>query len=204
MLTTGETPQVYVPLSVACEEIDHLAHLRRHELTDLFVSEKNYFLRIAISILRNEADAEDVVHSSFCAAWKGVAGFRGESSMKTWFSRIVSNHAIVALKKMRRGKLVFLEDDPEYLRSFEQNFSSEVEDPEKITLRREALRLVNRHIAYLPRETGIVVRLYFSSNCSIAKIAELRGKSRLSITAHLHRGKVLLRRSVHKAVVRRS
>ena len=204
MLTTVETPPVCVPSSVACEEIGHMVYARRHELTDLILSEKNYFLRIAISILRNEADAEDVIHTSFCAAWKGVGAFRGESSMKTWFSRIVSNHAIVALKKMRRNKLVFLEDDPEYLKSFEQNFSCAVEDPEKITLRREALRLVSKHIEYLPAETRIVVRLYFSGDCSIEKIAELRGKSRSSVTAHLHRGKALLRRRVRKASVRRS
>ena len=120
--------------------------LRRHELTDLVVREKNYFQRIAISILRSPADAEDVVHSSFCAAWKAIAAFRGESSMKTWFSRIVSNHALVALRKMRRKTVLYLEDNPEYLHTFEQNSSLQVEDPEKMALRREVLRLVPRHM----------------------------------------------------------
>ncbi len=142
-----------------CEDTDLTVKLRRHELTDLVVREKNHFLRIAVSILRNNADAEDVVHSSFCAAWKAIAAFREESSMKTWFSRIVSNHALVALRKMRRKTVLFLEDNPEYLHSYEQNFSFRVEDPEKMALRREVLRLIPRHMEYLPTETRVMVAL---------------------------------------------
>jgi len=189
--------------SLHVEGSNHHVVRLRSELTDLLLLEKRYFLRIAASILRDEADAEDTVHSAYCAAWKAVPGYRAEATMKTWFSRIVANHAIVALKKLRRNKLLFLEDNPEYLRAFELNSSSAVEDPEKIALRRESLRLVSEQMQYLPAETRTVVRLYFSGDCSIEKIAELRGKSRPSITAHLHRGKALLRKRVHRAQVRK-
>jgi RNA polymerase sigma-70 factor (ECF subfamily) len=190
--------------SPVCEDTDLAVQLRRHELTDLVVREKNHFLRIAGSILRNNADAEDVVHSSFCAAWKAIAAFRGESSMKTWFSRIVSNHALVALRKMRRKTVLFLEDNPEYLHKFEQNFSFKIDDPEKIALRREVQRLIPTHVEYLPLETRIMVTLFFSDDeRSIQQIAELRGKSASSVKAHLHRGKRLLRKSICGRRVRR-
>jgi RNA polymerase sigma-70 factor (ECF subfamily) len=196
MLTPVETTAVCVPSSPVGEDTDLAVQLRRHELTDLVVREKNYFLRIAVSILRSTADAEDVVHNSFCAAWKAIAAFRGESSMKTWFSRIVSNQAIVALRKMRRKTVLYLEDNPEYLHSFEQNSSFTVEDPEKTALRREVLRLIPRHMENLPTETRVIVALHFSDDCSIPQIAELRGKSSSSVKAHLHRGKALLRESI--------
>ena len=89
--------------------------------------EKNHFLRIAFSILRDRTEAEDVVHTAFCAAWVAMGRFRGDSSIKTWFTRIVANRAILALRKLRRKTTVFLEDSPEYLHSFEQSFSSAVE-----------------------------------------------------------------------------
>jgi RNA polymerase sigma-70 factor (ECF subfamily) len=167
---------------------------RRHDLTSLVLAEKNYFMRTAASILRNAADAEDVVHTAFCSAWKAIATFRGESSLKTWFTRIVTNTALMALRKSNRT--VFLEDNPEYLQAFEHSTRSFVEDPERIAVRRETLRLVERHIESLPKETRIVLTLHFSHDCSIEAIGQLRGKSRPSVVAHLHRGKALLRKKV--------
>jgi RNA polymerase sigma-70 factor (ECF subfamily) len=176
---------------------------RRQELLDLFLAERNYFLWIANSILSNHAEAEDVLHNSFCSAWQAIASFRGEASMKTWFSRIVSNHALIALRKLRRNKLFFIEDNPQYLYDFEQTFSSTVENPEQIAVRQEALQLVRRHLASLPKETRAVIVLYLGAGRSINEIAQLRGKTRLSVTAHLHRGKAILRKSVGRKPIRR-
>ena len=123
--------------------------------------------------------------------------FRGDSSIKTWFTRIVANRAILALRKLRRKTTVFLEDSPEYLHSFEQSFSSAVEDPEKIAVREE-LSLIRKHMENLPAEPRIMIRLHFFNDCSFQQIAELRGKSSLSVKAHLHRGKAMLRKSICK------
>ncbi|HMH13382.1 MAG TPA: sigma-70 family RNA polymerase sigma factor [Edaphobacter sp.] len=196
MLTQVETHAVFLPSSLVREDADFALQLRRDELTDLIVTERNHFQRIAFSILRDGAEAEDVVHTSFCAAWMAMGRFRGDSSMKTWFSRIVSNHALLALRKMRRKTVVFLEDSPEYLHSFEQSFSFAGEDPEEIAQRQEALWLVRRHMKDLPVETRIMVALFFSRDYSIQQIAELRGKSGPSVKAHLHRGKTMLRKSI--------
>ncbi len=174
---------------------------RRQELLDLFLTEKPYFLRIANSILANRTEAEDAVHNSFCSAWQAIASFRGEASIKTWFSRIVSNHALIALRKLRRNQLFFIEDNPAYLYDFEYSFRSTVEDPEQIAVRREALQLIRRHLASLPKETRAVIVLYLAAGRSINEIAQLRGKTRLSVTAHLHRGKAILRKSVNRKPV---
>lgn len=180
-----------------------LAQERRRELTDLFQGEKRYFLRIANLILQNEADAEDAIHNSFCAAWKAIAAFRGDSAMKTWFSRIVTNHAITLLGTRKTGRLLYIEENPEYVQAIEQSSGFEVEDPEMIAVRRELLRIVTRHVRQLPTETRIVFRLHFYDDHSVAEIAEMRGKSALAITAHLQRGKAILRRRVRKVPAHR-
>ncbi len=198
-----ETPAVsLIPSSYHQEEA---ANGRRQELVHLFLAEKSYFLRTANSILRNRFDAEDVIQNSFCSAWQAVAKFRGESTMKTWFSRIVSNHALIALKKLQRNRLLFIEDDPVFLQDFERAYSSAVENPEQIAARREGLRLVRKHLQSLPQETRAVIMLHLSAGCSINEIAHLRGKTRLSVTAHLHRGKAILRKNVYrKSLLRHS
>ena len=201
MFTTREFlfPTV-CPFSPSAAE---MAQQRRRELTDLFLTQKYYFLRIANLILQNEADAEDVIHNSFCAAWKSIATFRGDSAMKTWFSRIVTNHAIVFLRKKKARQLVSIEENAEYFQAVDQTFKPVVGNPEKIVMRQEMLRVAIKQIRFLPIETRIVFRLHFCDERSVAEIAKMRGKSALAVTAHLQRGKAILRRRVRKVPAQR-
>ena len=48
-------------------------------------------LRLATSMLGNAADAEDVVQDTLAAALRGLGGFRGLASVKTWLTRILMN-----------------------------------------------------------------------------------------------------------------
>jgi RNA polymerase sigma-70 factor (ECF subfamily) len=48
---------------------------------------------IAMSLLRNRADAEEIAADTFIRAHRGMANFRGDSSLKTWLHRITVNLA---------------------------------------------------------------------------------------------------------------
>jgi RNA polymerase sigma-70 factor (ECF subfamily) len=194
---SAPSPLISANLHEAGNDVERTAQ-RRHELTALLLTEKNYFLRNANSIVRNAADAEDVVHSAFCSAWKALPAFRGDSSLKTWFTRIVANTALMALRSGRASRTVFFEDNPDYMQTFELKSSSKVENPEQIAARKERLSLVERHMESLPKETRIVLTLHFSRDCDIETIAQMRGKSRPSVVAHLHRGKAILRKKVKR------
>ena len=169
---------------------------RRCALTSLLMAEKGYFLRTANRILRNEADAEDAVHSAFCSAWKAMGAFRGDASLRTWFTRVVANAALTLLRGRRNGRFVSLEEDPEVLHEFELKSASAVEDPEQIVSNRERLGVVAHHMQSLPVETRAVMLLHYGHDYPIEAIARERGKSRPAVAAHLHRGKALLRRKV--------
>jgi RNA polymerase sigma-70 factor (ECF subfamily) len=54
--------------------------------------------RIARSILRNESEAEDAVQETYIKAFTHLQGFRAESSLSTWLSRIAA-HAIADLRQ---------------------------------------------------------------------------------------------------------
>ena len=57
--------------------------------------------RVAVSIVRDGALAEDVVQESVMKAWQSAASFRGDSSLKSWAVRIAHNTAISTLRKRR-------------------------------------------------------------------------------------------------------
>jgi RNA polymerase sigma-70 factor (ECF subfamily) len=49
--------------------------------------------RLAVSMVGNRADAEDVLQEAFAGAYRSAGGFRGGASVKTWLSRILATQA---------------------------------------------------------------------------------------------------------------
>ena len=50
-------------------------------------------IAVTFALLRNRADAEDIVQDTFIRAYRGLARFRGDSSLATWLHRIALNLA---------------------------------------------------------------------------------------------------------------
>lgn len=67
--------------------------------------------RLAFRMVRNEAEAEDLVQESFIKAYRAIATFDGRSSFTTWLYRITSNCALDHLRARR--KPVAVEEVPE-------------------------------------------------------------------------------------------
>ena len=57
--------------------------------------------RIARTILRNDADAEDALQDAYVSAFANLASYRGEATLATWLSRIVMNEALGRLRQKR-------------------------------------------------------------------------------------------------------
>jgi RNA polymerase sigma-70 factor (ECF subfamily) len=60
--------------------------------------------RIARAILRNTADAEDVLQESYLAAYRHMADFRAEAKLSTWLTRIVVNQALARRRSQQRSR----------------------------------------------------------------------------------------------------
>src|SRR5438874_1271899 len=81
--------------------------------------ERGVFLA-ALSLVKNEADAEEVAQEAILKAFKGLSRFRGEAKFSTWLSQIAINEAKMKLRKDRRHLYESLEegsrgDDGEYM-----------------------------------------------------------------------------------------
>src|SRR5574342_52050 len=57
--------------------------------------------RIAYRITGNHGEADDLAQETFCRAYEGLRGFRGEASLKTWLCRIVSNLSLNEARSAR-------------------------------------------------------------------------------------------------------
>ncbi len=59
--------------------------------------------RAARSVLRNDAEAEDVVQETYVKAFTALAGFRGDASFSTWLTRIALNEAVSRLRRRKNN-----------------------------------------------------------------------------------------------------
>lgn len=79
-------------------------------INELFAQHYNASLRTAHGILRSKEDSEDAVQTAYCAAYRQFHRFRGESSFKTWITRIVVNCCLMQIRERRTKPQVALGD----------------------------------------------------------------------------------------------
>jgi RNA polymerase sigma-70 factor (ECF subfamily) len=60
--------------------------------------------RMAQSLTRNRADAEDLLQETFVGAYRGLKNFVGRSSVKTWLVQILTRQAAKAWHKSRHSR----------------------------------------------------------------------------------------------------
>jgi len=70
-----------------------------HALVDQYAS---YLFALAVSLVGNAADAEDVVQETLAGAYRGLGAFEERSSVKTWLTRILVRQAARHLERSRR------------------------------------------------------------------------------------------------------
>jgi len=76
-----------------------------HALVDRYA---HSLFALAVSLSDNTADAEDLVQETFTGAFRGLGGFQGRASVKTWLSRILVRQAARHLRYARRRKATFI------------------------------------------------------------------------------------------------
>lgn len=102
----------------------------------------------AYSILRNMEDAEDAVQNAFLSAYLNLRNFEGRSALRTWFTRIVMNAALMILRKRKPSRFVPLEDSESADEiSFCEQIPALGPDPEKGYGDKEALQQIDAQLA---------------------------------------------------------
>jgi RNA polymerase sigma-70 factor (ECF subfamily) len=142
----------------------HLAAGRHTRAFDLIVPEfRDRVFRLAISILKNRAAAEDAAQETFVRVWKALPGFDGRAALGTWIYAIARNCCLMELRK-RRPTVSF--DDPDSLEArhaVAMSASGPASDPERDNL----LRMLES----LPANQQQAVRLFYLEERSYEAVA---------------------------------
>ena len=158
--------------------------------------------RLARTVLRNESEAEDVLQETYFRAFRKLAGFRGESNIATWLTRIALNEA---LGRLRRTRPTVELSHAEKISSTTAEvipfptMASEA-DPERTLARKQMAGLLEGAIDDLPDPFRIVFVLRAIEEMSVEATAEELGLAEATVKTRLHRAKRLLRKSLEAEV----
>lgn len=159
--------------------------------------------RVARSILRNDADAEEAVQEAFYKAYQAVAGFRGDASVSTWLVRIVVNESNRRLRKINRLS-TWLEFNSETMREaiemapiMDQVSSTQ---PEPTFARAQTRHLLESYIDQLPDLFRSVFVMRAVEELSVEETAVTLGIPEATVRTRYFRARKLLRKSLEGEV----
>ena len=151
--------------------------------------------KMALSFMKNEADAEDVAQEAFLKAFRKLAEFRGDAKFSTWLISITLNEARGRLRRqkvLRMESLDVSEDEvghvsPAMLRDWR-------EVPSEALERKEVREMLRRAIAGLSPIYREVLTLRDVEELSIEETANALEITAAAVKVRLHRARIMLQK----------
>lgn len=167
----------------------------RTEFARLVEAYSAQIYRLALKILGNTQDAEDVLQNTFLKALQNLPTFEGRSSLSTWLYRIAVNEALMLIRKRRPEVQVSAGDsdsdeDEDYL---PVQFVDWTTIPEEAMLSSEAVTYLDQAIQRLPPKLRLVFLLRDVEGLSIRETSETLGLTETAVKTRLLRARLLLR-----------
>ncbi|MCD4698762.1 MAG: sigma-70 family RNA polymerase sigma factor [Bacteroidales bacterium] len=142
---------------------------------------KDMVFTIALRIVKNREDAEEIAQDVFIKAYQSLPKFKGTSKFSTWLYKIVYNSAISKIRKKKIEKSGInneiinnytLDEIHENLDNFE---------PEEQKL------LIDKMLGTLNPEENTLINLYYYQTIATKEIADVLGISQSNVKVKLHR-----------------
>ena len=158
--------------------------------------------RVARAVLGDDAEAEDAVQEAWLRAFRSLAGFRGQSGVATWLTRITLNEALQRLRNRRRTAPMPERPETAPLPVAEviafpgaHNF-----DPERAVARHQLREVIEAAVERLPRPLRVVFVLRDIEELSIVETASQLGLRTATVKTRLHRARKQIRAHLHAEV----
>jgi RNA polymerase sigma-70 factor, ECF subfamily len=155
--------------------------------------------RLAVSVMGDASEAEDVLQESYVRAFYAFATYTGAGSLGAWLARIVRNEAIdrVRSRDSRRSHIAIeadLGDQGEQPVAKETNVMIDAMiNPEALAANAELRRLLERAIQRLPEQFRTAFVLREVEGLSVEETAEYLGIPPATVKTRDHRARNLLR-----------
>lgn len=122
-------------------------------------------LRLVLRLLRDQAEAEDVVQETFLRAYRALPRFRGDAAFYTWLYRIALNGARNTILRRRQRAAPAPSQLPAPVR--------EIGTPESMLLSKQVMQTIDAALEALPLELRTAIVLREIEGLSYEEIAQI-------------------------------
>lgn len=151
--------------------------------------------RTARAILRDDAQAEDVVQDAYVRAYQHLNQFAGKSQFGGWLLRIAVNEALARVRGRKRYEEASALPEEEGDRM--DRFASTTPNPEQQASNSEIRTLLEQSIDALPEPQRTVLVMRDVEEMSTTATAEALGITEENVKVRLHRARAILRRKLY-------
>lgn len=151
--------------------------------------------RVARAILRQDAEAEDVMQDTYVRAYQHLGQFAGKARFATWLTRIAVHEALARAHRQSRFAPLDTAADPGDAMT---QLASRARTPEQNTSDAEIRRLLEQAIEALPEQYRTVVMLRDVQEMSTAETAACLELTEENVKVRLHRARAQLRRQLYR------
>ncbi len=184
---------VETPVQLSDEEVVERVLAGDRALFEVVMRRYNQRLyRIARAILRDDAEAEDVMQETYVRAYQHLGQFAGRAKFSTWLSRIAVHEALArARRRQRFEEFDSMPDDSDY-----QPRLSLSDSPEHQASGAELRGILEEAIATLPLKYRTVFVMREVEELTTEETAQSLEVSEENVKVRLHRAKAMLRREL--------
>lgn len=149
---------------------------------------------MALSMLRNEAEAEDVAQETFIKAYRNLGSFRSESRFSTWLIAIALNEARARLRRKQPALTDSIDDTQSSVVPAQLTDWREI--PSETLERQEVRSLIRSALDTLPLAYREVFVLRELEERNVQETAETLGITIASVKMRLHRARLMLQKQL--------
>ena len=158
--------------------------------------------RVARSILKDDAEAEDALQEAYLAAHRAIGGFRADASLATWLSRLVMNECLGRLRRQARRQNVvpMVSLDADVQREVDMTEARDTPSPHAELARAEMRALLERKLDELPEDFRTVFVMRAVEEMSVEETAQVLGIPEPTVRSRHFRARSLLRESIAQEI----
>ena len=150
--------------------------------------EKNVY-NLALRMMGNAQDAEDMAQEAFLKAYNSLPGFRGDSKFSVWLYRIVSNVCLDQLRKKSKRPTVSLSMEDEDGEETQLDLPDTAQSPEELLEKKLTREAVRRGLAQLPEDARQILLLREIQGLSYEEIGEALGLEPGTVKSRIFRAR---------------
>jgi RNA polymerase sigma-70 factor (ECF subfamily) len=163
--------------------IDKILAGDRNAYAILVDNYKDMVFSLALRLVRNREEAEEIAQDAFVKAFRSLGSFKGKARFSTWLYKIVYNTAISSLRKkeiekvqMDNGNVPDLE-----LTDSTSMYASLSEEERK--------RFIDHALEILEEEEKVLIIMYYFEARELDELAEITGLSKTNVKVRLYRSR---------------